>query len=304
MTTTRLYHDKTDLQAMIDLTKANRPASRLADFPGIADLPGLMGRPVIRQCMRLWHGDDGRLTAFAFVNTTYRNLYFEMDDDNEAIGRQIVNWGLACLQEAGYKPPLTLDTSCRDDDGRLALLRRHGFVPQPMRTLRMARSLAEPIASPNLPPGFRIRPLAGEAEVEARGALHRAAFGTENMTVEAYLADMRAPEYDPALDLVVVSENGRLAAFCTCSINAEENSITGRRDGYTDPVGTHPDFQRQGLAQALLLAGMQSLKERGMETAVLGTSSQNNAMQKTAISVGFTTQWSKIWLEKPMPPRN
>ncbi|MCP4428149.1 MAG: GNAT family N-acetyltransferase [Chloroflexi bacterium] len=302
MTTTRLYRDEIDLQAMIDLIKAIRPASWLADFPGIADLHGLMGRPAIRQCTRLWHDNDGRLAAFAFVYTTYRNLYFEMLPD-EAIERQIVDWGLTCLQEAGYESPLTLDTSCRDDDdGRLALLRRHGFALQTMRTLHMARSLADPIAAPDLPSGFRIQPLAGESEVEARVALHRAAFGTENMTVADYLAEMRAPEYEPALDLVVVAEDGRLAAFCTGSISAEENTITGRRDGYTDPVGTHPDFRRRGLARALLLAGMALLKERGMETAVLGTSSQNIAMQKTAESVGFTTQWSKIWLAKFLPP--
>jgi ribosomal protein S18 acetylase RimI-like enzyme len=166
----------------------------------------------------------------------------------------------------------------------------------------MARPLLEPIAAPSLPTGFTIRPLAGEAEVAARVALHRAAYRTHNMTVEEYLSDMQSSEYDPTLDLVAVAEDGRLAAFCTCSISAAENKITERRVGYTDPIGTHPDFQRQGLARAILLAGMRLLRERGMATAVLGTKSQNSAMVKTAESVGFTTQWSKVWLEKPLPP--
>ena len=74
MITTRLYFDDTDLEAMIELIKTVRPASRLTDFPGIADLHGLLARPMIRQCTKLWH-DDGRLAAFAFVNTTYLGDY-------------------------------------------------------------------------------------------------------------------------------------------------------------------------------------------------------------------------------------
>ena len=50
---------------------------------------------------------------------------------------------------------------------------------------------------------------------------------------------------------------------------------------------THPDFQRRGLARALLLTAWHELKQRGMHTAVLGTSSENLAMQQVAQSVGF-----------------
>ena len=63
--------------------------------------------------------------------------------------------------------------------------------------------------------------------------------------------------------------------------------MTGRKDGHTDPIATHPDFQRLGLARALMLAGMRLLKERGMHTARLGTSQDNLAMIQTARRVGF-----------------
>ena len=100
--------------------------------------------------------------------------------------------------------------------------------------------------------------------------------------------------------MLAVAPDGRFAAFCVSSISVEENGRTGQQAGYTDPIGTHPDFQRRGLAQALLLTGMRLLQERGMTTAVLGTSSKNIAMQKTAESVGFKTQWTKIWFTKPI----
>jgi len=108
---------------------------------------------------------------------------------------------------------------------------------------------------------------------------------------------MRAPEHDAELDLIAIAPNGTFAAYCMCSISEEENALTGRNEGYTDPVATHPAFQRRGLARALLLTGFRLLKQRGVDTAVLSTSSENTAMQRAAALVGFRVQ-SKIWFVK------
>jgi ribosomal protein S18 acetylase RimI-like enzyme len=63
-------------------------------------------------------------------------------------------------------------------------------------------------------------------------------------------------------------------------------------------VATHPDFQRQGLARALLLSGLSRLRQRGIDTALLGTSSEYFAMLQTAQAVGFRTQSTTLWLAK------
>jgi mycothiol synthase len=164
--------------------------------------------------------------------------------------------------------------------------------------VQMARRLDEPLPVPKLPAGFSIRPVEGEHEAKAIVALHRAAFGTDNMTVEERLAIMRTPEYSPALDLLVVTPNGQLAAYCTSSISMEENALTGQKIGHTDPVATHPDFQRLGLARAMLLTGMHLLKRRGMDLAMLGTSSENIGMQKAAEAAGFHIISKKYWFSK------
>jgi ribosomal protein S18 acetylase RimI-like enzyme len=251
---------------------------------------------------RLWFDANGQIVGFAFVDL-YNNLRFEFDQRaaHPNIESEIVIWGVECIRRARRESdaPLTLDASCHDDDSdRIALLERHGFVMQEMRTLHLARPLNKPIATPQIPTNFSIRHVAGEQEVEALVALHRAAFGTENMSVKERLAMMRVPEYDAELDLLVIAPDGRFAAYCMCSINQKENERTGRKEGYTDPVATHPDFQRRGLAQALLLTGCHKLKRRGIDTAVLGTSSENVAMQRIAKVVGFRLQSTKIWFAK------
>jgi ribosomal protein S18 acetylase RimI-like enzyme len=243
------------------------------------------------------------MIGFAFVDP-YNNLWFEFDQQTHSnIESEIVAWGVECIRQAMQKSgeSVTLDASCRDDDvERVTLLERHGFVMQEMCSLRMTRSLNEPIPTPETPVGFNIRHVMGEQEAESLVALHRAAFGSENMTVEERLAMMRAPEYDPELDLLAVAPDGRFAATCMCSISQEENERTGQNEGYTDPIATHPDFQRRGLAQALLLTGLHKLKQRSIDTAILGTSSENIVMQRTAQAVGFRVQSTKLWFAKPV----
>src|SRR5262249_54468701 len=157
---------------------------------------------------------------------------------------------------------------------------------QEEQVLSMARSLDEPVPAPQLPEGFVLRPLAGEGEVEDYVALHRAAFGTENMTVERRLAIVRNPGYLPELDLVAVAPDGTLAAFCVCSSETEENSAREFPQGAIDIIGSWPDWRGKGLGRAMLLAGLRALQAHGMAIATLGTSSDNIAGQRLYESAG------------------
>lgn len=295
--TTRLYKAPDDLQTVLALLQAVRANPNLVDMQELLDMPTMQAQT------RLWEDAAGRLLGFALVDP-YHNLIFEVRPDAAALVPDMVAWGEACIRRemAETGEEFTLDASCRAADAtRIGWLESHGFVAQTMRSLHLLRPLDEPIPDPHLPAGFTLRPTT-EAEAEAHVALHRAAFGTDNMTLEQRLATLRLPEYDPALDLVVVAPDGTLAAYCTCSISAEENALSGRADGYTDPVATHPAYQRRGLARALLLTGMRLLRDRGMTCAVMGTSSENIAMQKTAESVGFRVVSENLWFAKAVVP--
>ena len=110
------------------------------------------------------------------------------------------------------------------------------------------------------------------------------------MTAEGRLAIMRAPQYDPELDLVAVAPNGELAAFCICGF---EDS--GRQVGYTDPIGTHAHYKRRGLGKAMVTAGLHALRDRGAKSAELGTSSENVVMQRLAEALGFIIVSESLW---------
>ncbi|MBE2198267.1 MAG: GNAT family N-acetyltransferase [Anaerolinea sp.] len=290
--THRPYADAADLRAMIDLT-TQRPSTHITAFPSMIDLQEMLGTAVYRDHTHLWHEQRGQLAGFAIldVDEDAANLIFDVAAAAQGqVGTGMLDWATAVLQPAAQASPIpmTLDISARDDDAwRSAWLLAHGFTQQAGGSVIMTRSLDGDIPLAQLPAGFAVRPLAGAGEVDAWIALHRAAWGTENMTTTYRLSMMGTPDYDPALDLVAVAANGELAAYCMCAIIYAENELSGRQVGYTDPIATHPRWQRQGLARALMLHGLRLLREHGMTVAQLSTSLENVAMQATAVAVGF-----------------
>ncbi|MDX9955836.1 MAG: GNAT family N-acetyltransferase [Anaerolineae bacterium] len=304
--TSRPYSADEDLQAILEFLLAVRPADRVASYPSPVDLHEMFALQQVQDNTRLWFDAEGHMVGYALVDH-YNNLLFEFKPQafTSEIEAEIIALGIACIQRATQEEgeTLTLDASCRaNDTEKIAFLTRHGFEQQEGYSIYMVRPLDQPISTPQLPEGFTIRHVLGEEEVEALVALHRAAVGTEHMTVEERLAMMRVPEYKPELDLLAATPDGQLVAYCMCGISEEENAATGRNEGYTDPVGTHPDFQRRGLARALMLTGLQALKQRGMDFAVLGTSGENIAMRRTAEAVGFHVESTTLWFARPVTP--
>jgi ribosomal protein S18 acetylase RimI-like enzyme len=285
----RIYEGKEDFQFIVDTLTIFRSAKHFGDFPQKTDLEEKLAVEKIRANTRLWF-DNGQPIAWAYVDD-FNNLHWEMDSQyTDQVGNEIVAWGEACIRKSGS---INLDASSREDRvERIAFLKQHGFHQLEDTSVAMTRPLSEPIPEPKLPRDFVIRPIKGVEEAAAVATMHRAAFGTEYMTTENRLIIMNTSGYDPTLDLLAIAPNGQVAAYCSCSVNDQT------RIGMTDPVATHPNYQRIGLARSLILTGMKLLKERGMESAHLGTSGDNIAMQKTAESVGFKTEHVTLWFTK------
>ncbi len=286
----RLLQGERDIQAMRSLLQ------RLEVPPTVEDFEEVIQLESTREATRLWQEGD-RLAGFAFIDE-YNNLQFEFDPSFEAdpLLEEMISWGVYLMQRRNQQTDRneTLDHCLgAEHSRRIAALERLGFARQELRTLRYERSLEEPVAPMDLPPGFRLRCVEGEHEAERLAALHRAAFGSEHMTVEGRLAIMRAPYYQPDLDLVIVAPGDDLAAFVICGFEEDREGA-----GYTDPIGTHPRFQRRGLGKAVVTAGLRALKSRGAKTVRLGTSSENQAMQRLAESLGFALIAEKLWFSR------
>ncbi|MHC1741367.1 MAG: GNAT family N-acetyltransferase [Anaerolineaceae bacterium] len=280
-----------EVDSLRHLLESLSSKSTIVDFEEKIQMAG------VRSTCRIWR-EGNLIIGFAFVDD-FNNLWFDMPEaisPIDALMTEMIEWGVLCMQERNSNQGTehTLDFSCKlEDTDRIRVLSQNGFIQEAVRSMHYSRSLSSPILEAPLPPGYSIRCVHGNSEVEQLVALHRAAFGTNNMTVEERLAIMSSPLYVPDLDLVVVSPNNELAAFCICGFDDPAKTI-----GYTDPIGTHPLFQKMGLSKALISSGLLSLKNRGAKTARLGTSSTNIAMQKLAETAGFSCVSETLWFSK------
>lgn len=299
--TTKPYKHPDDLSALYGLI-CSRSAGCALNFPSLADVRELMEIENFREATRLWFTSGGQLAGFAILERgeTYVELSMEVapGEDDEILLTEMLAWAEEIYCEHYHGEATGVQTSVEESNrGRMMLLARHGYIPQEMYTLLFERNLSEPAQAPVVPEGFSLRGLLSHEE-PAWVALHQAAFGTQNMTIEWRQAMTRAPGYDSELDLVAVAPDGRLAAYVFGSISVEENEQTGQKIGQADPVATHPDFQRKGLCRALLLECLRRLRERGMKAARLSTGSWDIPMQQAALSAGFRLLSKKMWLKK------
>jgi GNAT superfamily N-acetyltransferase len=93
--------------------------------------------------------------------------------------------------------------------------------------------------------------------------------------------------YDPALDLVVESADGRVAGYSLYWFDPTT------KVGLVEPVRVEDEFQRRGLASAMLTAGIDRLVARGAERVKISYGSE--AASATYQRVGFRPTSTATW---------
>lgn len=118
-------------------------------------------------------------------------------------------------------------------------------------------------AGPDVPAGFRVRRLAGDDELPARFALHRAVW-TGSTTSDTALREMtRRWPYSIDFDWVVEAPNGTLVSY----ILGWYDDV--HRVGEFEPVGTLAEFRRRGLSRAVGIAVIGAFRDAGAERALV-----------------------------------
>jgi hypothetical protein len=184
----------------------------------------------------------------------------------------------------GQTPPDALEAWTMDADDELnGLLAARGWAPAgEAQYTHWYRRLDDPIEPvPALPDGYRLRHVRLTDDRRARVEVHRAAFAPSRMTVEKYAILEAMPRYAPQHDLVVEAPDGTLAAFTMVWWNPDAGV------GEFEPVGTHPDHRRLGLARAVNLAGLHLLRSLGAQDALVFSATTNQASEALYASVGF-----------------
>ena len=237
--------------------------------------------------LRLWEDDAGAIVGWAMF---IPQKGFDVQSHDAAVIAEALAWAESSLTAD------TIETEVWDGDAfRTAILTQHGFAPDPdaLPYSLTHRTLDDLPPVPALPEGFSIRAAAGVEEAAALAAVHAGSFGSQ-WTAAQYARVMESPGYTAERELVVVAPDGRFAAF-TVTWHDTLNRI-----GYFEPVGTHLDFRRIGLARALMIHGMHTMRANGMTQAwVLHESAEENpASAALYAGLGFRQQFStRLWVK-------
>lgn len=242
-----------------------------------------------RQFVRLWFDKADELAAWAIIYAPYDSfnwmvnpVYYDtpLEDD-------VLRWSeIATHQQSStLKRIIKQGVPVHGRDQRTHdLLHKRGYTRADHHELYYtACSLAKPLPPPQLPDGFHIRPTTGLDDIDKLIEVHHKSFGSE-WTPAQYRRILTAPGHDPERELVVVAPDGTFAAFCIYWLD-ETNAL-----GLFEPVGTHIDYRRRGLAKALLLDGLHRMDAAGMREVLVSYEVNNRAAAALYESVGFHIQ--------------
>ena len=253
--------------------------------------------PRWEKTVRLWETDGGRLVGAVHPEGT-GDAHLEMHPDYRHIEEQMIAWAedhLAKPIDDGQQRQLRI-FAFDYDSPRRGLLERRGYEKSSSGGVtRRLRFGSRPPAKPAMAEGYTLRTTRPDDDVDCQriADLLNAAFKrTFHNAGEFRTFTMHAACFRAALDLVAVAPDGSFAAYVGVPYD-EAN-----RCGIFEPVCTHPDHLRRGLARTLMFEGLQRLRALGATDVYVGTGDMI-AANRLYDSIGFTEaykgyEWLKV----------
>jgi mycothiol synthase len=283
----RPYESMHDFYAMLDLLTEGCKANNGTHYVHRGDLQWWFfytERPpeVWLPSIRLWFEKD-QLIGWTLAGTEGNEFDVFVAPHLRGDAREEEMLGWTVDQMAGHDRIENVWVA-EQDGVRRRWFERNEFTLDEKYMFNFTRSLTGPLDGPALPEGFSTRSSRGEEDARLRAACSHAAFGSTKPFEEYWprtLRFMQSPVYVPEHEIFVIAPRGEVAAYCI--IWTDE--VT--KLGHFEPVGTHPDFQRQGLGKCLLFEGLRRLRSEGMNEADVCTNYDNPPAIGLYESVGF-----------------
>ncbi len=216
--------------------------------------------------IKIWE-EENRIVAIAHIEDTC-NTFFQIRPGYEYLHTEMLAWSeenYALPTEDGKHKRIVI-WSKESDTALNDLLTERGYKKAgACNYLNLQTIDTEKEYEPQVAEGFIVRSMAENIDLCKRYNVINQAFNpSAEYKVEAPKSFFRmidAPMYRPDLDIVTEFKDGSLASACVVWYD-EENKI-----GMFEPVGTHPDYQRKGLGQVVLIEGLKRLQKIGAKKA-------------------------------------
>ena len=213
-----------------------------------------------------WLDEGGEIGAFAILSPQRGFIDLQVAPDWQhserhiAILRYCERETLRVAQRYD-KPIKEITVEAFDcDPAYIAFLEAQGYGEGKLAITITRHDLTQ-LPDADLPAGFHFHQ-ATAADAARLADVHNHSF-TNKWDAEAYGAVFRSPHME--MELVVIAPDGRCAAFTNLWIDTVNRSLL------FEPVGTHSDFRRLGIAKALMVHALRLMQaEHGINCAYVG----------------------------------
>ena len=240
--------------------------------------PAWFDRAGLNRCLHLWATKAGQVVGFVIVEGSGRDVHAITHPLHRGIEPRLFSW-----VEQHWPPERSRWVTYAEagDEHRERVLAGLGYAPAGEAEILYAYDLERvPDATP-LPAGYALRNARQHTDRVARARLRWRVFHPE-VEADAIPEPVmhRHWSYDPELDLVVTAPGGDPVAFAVGWINPQTHI------GEVEPVGTHPDVQRRGLARAAVTACFARMRERGARWVHIASAAEPAVSNRLYRSLG------------------
>ncbi len=236
---------------------------------------------------QLWR-QNGRVVAMAWFYGA-GDLRFEILDASVPL-LELTGWAETHMRGAAGRLGQALELDAFDTNlARGAAFLAAGFQRANVHTVLMRADLAH-AAPPQLPAGYTFEDCR-TADIDARVQSQRTGWddlsqiglpeARSKFTRATYDAAAAAPNYDPALDLVVRDVSGAYVANAICWADQASG------EGTFEPVSVVTAHRGKGIARALVAEGFRRFRERGLTRGRVGTAHFNAPAIAAYQAAGF-----------------
>ena len=295
----RVYRDHEDFWLIRELLLSSYPHTPVAFNWEIRRWDGWMHhrrKPLsisrLAELVHLWETPDGVVIGAVHPEGS-GDAYLQLHPDYRHIEEEMIEWAEHHLRvpDNGHR----LDIYVFDyDTPRQHLLEGRGYrkTSQLMVTRRL-RFGGRLLPAPEMADGYVLRSTHSDDYQRVADIINAGFDRTSHSAAEVEGFMTRSPSFRHDLDLAAETADGSFAAY----VGLTHDEVNRR--GIVEPVCTHPDHLRRGLARALLLEGLARLRALGVADVYVDTGDAIPA-NRLYEAVGFTEAypsyaWRREW---------
>ncbi|MBZ0295564.1 MAG: GNAT family N-acetyltransferase [Anaerolineae bacterium] len=245
----------------------------------------------------LWENAEGAVIGAAIPDGS-GDLALQIHPDYRPLEDEILDWAeihLTALNEAGQRRLIVWAFDW--DTARQQRLAHRGYVPHGEWCFHhRRRAVSDPVPQVSVAEGYTIRSVQPiEADVERWIACTNITFGQSFPPEMHRNFQLYSPSHNYDLHIVAEAPDGTFAAFAGLTVELINRFAT------FEPVGTHPDHRRKGLARAVMYEAMRRLQALGTADTVYvanwGTADAGQLYAAVGMQHYATfTIWEKIFI--------